>query len=112
MNGETDPLDAIMTHTPPPRTKAQREAAATAKQSEPPVAGIPRGATPDTAHVLEAPARRKYAQRTKCSFDLATDLAESFRALCSTQGVQQRDVVEKMLRAYVAHHSDKASQAA
>lgn len=44
----------------------------------------------------------------KCSFDLPHDLARSFRALCAIQGVKQRRVIERLVRAYVRQHARAA----
>ena len=44
----------------------------------------------------------------KCSFDLPAELARSFRALCALQGVKQRRVVERLVRAYVRQHGARA----
>lgn len=44
----------------------------------------------------------------KCSFDLPHELARSFRALCALQGVKQRRVIERLVRAYVRQHARAA----
>lgn len=41
----------------------------------------------------------------KCSFDLPAELARAFRAVCALQGVKQRRVVERLVRAYVRQHA-------
>ena len=52
------------------------------------------------------PARASDARpaRTKCSFDLSSDLVTRFRALCALQSVHQRRVIEQLVQAYVRQH--------
>ena len=69
-------------------------------------------AVPPPAHAAEedcfAPPEEREAPEgrlQKCSFDLPHDLARSFRALCAIQGVKQRRVIERLVRAYVRQHA-------
>jgi hypothetical protein len=50
--------------------------------------------------------RKKAAQPPrKCTYALPADLVRDLRAVCARQGVTQREVVEAVLRTYVAQHS-------
>lgn len=57
---------------------------------------------------LAAPgAEEETGPRQKCSYDLPVDLAHAFRAVCAIQGVKQRQVIERLVAAYVARHASR-----
>ena len=55
------------------------------------------------------PARRRRRKASeaprKCTYTLPADLVRDLRAVCAQQGVSQREVVEAVLRTYVAQHA-------
>lgn len=93
-------LQELMNAVPPPRTEAQR------RERERTQAGLTSAFDPPLDE-QEPPAALR-----KCSFDLPQDLAREFRMLCAIQGVKQRRVVERLLRAYVEQHRERLPKVA
>jgi hypothetical protein len=127
MSGTTNAFDEVMqkikTRVPPPRTDAQAKAAAldTAASSPElelaPVRQEPLPAPPVTSATHIEPARAESVSvrrwfkpplaapkpRTrKVCFEIDEDIAARFKKLCFNQEVEQRRVVEQLLRGYLA----------
>jgi hypothetical protein len=96
-------LEALKKTVPPPRTKAQLAAR---EEASPPLADTTNSRQPVSKFEFSLPTRRRLGERRRCSFDIPIEVADDFHTVAVARGLQMRDVVERLMAAFIEQNRD------